>query len=355
MGNENDNFQTDNGGLVEVKITYEAIDDDFSDAVDNKKNSDYSKLFGNIASLFQVVHDADRIINPNLEYAVKFPAALLKKMEEHDMQFMTEKETGDILPTLYDYTDKHIGGQIRLELRGQISNQDISNIGNSVNNLIEQARYDALIGEIQQVRAISQRIERGQDNDRFAKVKAGRQMLLNALSVQDDDPKRQSMMISAISILHQGYEAVKQTLVSKMDELPEVPENFLGRAWFVLKKSDNRSNVKTKYAEVGEYFLHYCQAIEALAYGYTNINEPQMIDNLLVSTKDVFEHKNIGLLSKMEPLLVEDDYSNMWYKNPSDIENRLLKSYKELDKDKDIFITVSGTQLLEVLNNDTER
>lgn len=336
--------------MVEVEITYEPIDDEIDNVASIKKSKDVNGFLSKLFNVVQIGHDAKRIIDPNLDYAVKFPAELLKKMEEHDVQFLKDKATGDILPTLYDYTDKGYGGQIRLEIRGQVTEQEITNFGNSMNNLIEQVRYDNMIEEIQKVHAIVQTIEKGQDNDRFARVNAGRQLLLNALSIKHDEQKKQDMIMAAIETLLVGCEQVQATLVSKMNELPVVPEKFLPRALFVLKDADNRGNVKTKYADVQEYFSYYCRALEPLAYAYTIMGEPQMIENLLISTKKVFEHKNIERLTMMEPLLLKGDYTKMWYKNPEKNEQMLIESYKDFDDGNDRIIIVSGQQLMEVLD-----
>lgn len=332
--------------MVEVEITYESIDN----AASEKKSKDVNGFLAKLFNVVQIGNDAKKIIDPNLDYSVKIPAKLLKKMGEHDVQFLKDKVTGEILPTLYDYTDKGYGGQIRLEIRGQVTEHDITNLRNSMNNLIEQARYDNMIEEIQKVHAVAQRIEKGQDNNRFALVNAGRQLLLNALSIKDDEQKKHDMIMAAIETLLMGCEQVQATLVSKMYELPVVPEKSLPRAWFVLKNADNRGNAKTKYADVQEYFSYYCRALKSLAYAYTIMGEPQMSENLLISTKNVFEHKNIERLTMMEPLLLEGDYTKMWYKNPEKNELKLIESYKDLDNGNDRIITVSGQQLLEVLD-----
>ena len=336
--------------MAEVEITYEPIDDEIDDIAYKKKSKDVNGFLVKLFNVVQIGNDAKRILDPNLDYAVKFPAELLKKMEKHDLQFLKDKATGEILPTLYDYTDKGYGGQIRLEIRGQVTEQDVANLGSSMNNIFEQARYDNMIEEIQKVHAVAQRIEKGQDNDRFARVNAGRQLLLNALSIKDDEQKKNDMIMASIETLLVGCEQVQATLVSKMNELPVVPGKFLPRALFVLKDADNRGNVITKYADVQEYFSYYCRALEPLAYAYTIIGEPQMIENLLISTKKVFEHKNIERLTMMEPLLLKGDYTKMWYKNPAKNEMKLIESYKDLDDGNDRIITVSGQQLLEVLD-----
>lgn len=64
------------------------------------------------------------------------------------------------------------------------------------------------------------RIERGQDNDRFAKVNAGRKMLLDATRIQNNDVLKEKM-ISA-KMLREGRELIEITLLDKLNSLEMV-------------------------------------------------------------------------------------------------------------------------------------
>ncbi|MGF7012316.1 hypothetical protein M2145_001024 [Lachnospiraceae bacterium PF1-21] len=336
--------------IVEVEISYSMIDDDVRAMSSDKRKIDINGLLARTMNLFKLGTDLKRVIDPNVEYVVKFPAELLKKMGKHDIQFLKDKATGELLPTLYDYTDKGFGGQVRLVTKGNVTGQEWTNLASSVNNLIEQARYDNLIEVIQNVYESSRRIEKGQDDDRFAQISAGKQLVLNAMSTKDSE-KQQHMLMHAVQTLMVGCEQVQATLITKMDNLPEVPESFFKQVLFIFSNPDNRGNVIQKYEDIQVYFSHYCRALELLAYAYTAQGEPQMIENLLDSTGKVFGHKNIELLTKMEPLLRERDYTGLWYKDPLNIEQKIIESFKQSEEDNDKFITVSGQELMEVIES----
>lgn len=79
--------------IIKVDISYERIDDDMDKVATDKRNNDITQLLGKMVNVLEIGRNAKKIIDPNLEYAVEFPAELLKKMEEHDVRFLTDKLT----------------------------------------------------------------------------------------------------------------------------------------------------------------------------------------------------------------------------------------------------------------------
>ncbi|MDD3139608.1 MAG: hypothetical protein PHX08_11635 [Lachnospiraceae bacterium] len=350
--NEQDATKKD---IIKVDISYERIDDDMDKVATDKRNNDITQLLGKMFNVLEIGRNAKKIIDPNLEYAVKFPAELLKKMEEHDVRFLTDKLTGDLLPDLYDYTDKGIGGKIRLEIKGKPTSQDLLNLNNAVNNLIEQNRYDALVQQIQQIHAVAMRIERGQDNDRFAKVNAGRKMLLDATRIQNNDVLKEKMILEAVAMLREGRELIEITLLDKLNSLEMVPKNVFRRLWTCAKKPEYFEKQTGKHQDIQEYFQYYYLSIEPMAYAYTYLGQSHLVESLLYDSRKVFEHDKIKCLSSIELLLPDKEFGDMWYKNPKKHENKLIESYMNYPCKDDLYVTVKGCDLLEVSNNGREK
>lgn len=340
--------------IIKVDVSYERIDDDMDRAVSDKRKKDTNQLLGRMFNVLEIGRNAKKVIDPNLEYAVKFPAELLKKMEEHDMQFLTDKLTGDLLPDLYDYTEKGIGGKIRLEIKGKPKSQDMVNLSNAVNNLIEQNRYDALVQQIQQIHAVAKRIERGQDNDRFAKVNAGRKMLLDAIRIHDNDVLKEKMILEAVVMLREGRELIEITLLDKLNSLEMVPKNVIKRLWSCAKEPEYFDKQTGRHQDIQEYFQYYCMSIEPMAYAYTCLGQSQIVESLLQDSRKVFEHDKIECLSSIERLLPNKEFGDMWYKSPKKHASRLIESYMNYPCEDDLYVTVKGCDLLEVSNNDGE-
>lgn len=339
--------------MVKVKISYEPYDEEIDRAARKQHHKDVNAFLGKLFNVFEVGRTTKSVVNPDLDYVVKFTPELLKKMEEHDIRFLKDTVTGELLPDLYDYTAKGIGGKIRLEIKGMPSGQDLANLGQSINNLIEQQRYDALIKEVHQLHLVVKQIERGQDNDRFAKVLAGRKHLLDALQYEGSEEERRKFILEALTLLREGREAIELTLVDKLDTLEMVPENRFKRLWRCFINPDYFPENTRMYDDIQEYFRYYYLAIQPMAYAYTVLGQPHLIMNMLEDCKKVFEHRNAGCLASIEYLLPERTFENMWYKNPEEHERKLLTVFEKQD-DEDTYIIVRGSEILEVIGDDRE-
>lgn len=116
---------------------------------------------------------------------------------------------------------------------------------------------------------------------------------------------------------------------------------------------------KSEYEEIQELFKYYCVALSALAYGYTCLNQSHLIDNLIISCKNVFEHKNLQALKPYESLIIESEYSELdfdkiWYSCPAKYESELLSTNKLLNFDNEVIIEFKGEDILEVISNEKE-
>ena len=338
---------SDKDEIVEVEIVSVEPYDEFEEKVQTKHTVDVNDFLIKMVNVGLFIKDAKNVIDPDLNYVVKFPDELLKRMSEHDVQFLRDKATGDILPTLYDYTDKGFGGQIRLEMRGEPTGQDIANLGNTFNNLAEQERYNKLVDEVKKIQQSVHRIARGQDTDRFAKITAGKKLLLQAMSVEGDEEIKRDLILKAISMLIEGREQIELVLIDRLDGVPQVPQKLIPRIWKIISDSEFLEKSRNDYYDIQEYFEYYFKSLQPLAYGYTELGQPHMIERIVQDCKNVFEHKNIKILSNIEPLLLEKGFDGVWYKKSDDLENDLIESYKE-----NHYITVSGKELLEVLDNE---
>lgn len=348
----NNELQLNDNGTVGVEVSYSRLDNDLDKEAKKKFSKDMDEFLVNLFSILEVGRNTKRVVNPDLDYVVKFTPELLKKMEEHDMQFLKDKVTGDLLPDLYDYTAKSIGGKVRLEIKGKPTGQDLANLSHSINNLIEQQRYDTLITEVHQLHIIAKHIERGQDNDRFAKVNAGRKHLLDAMRYIGPEEEKNKMIFDALSLLREGRELIEKTLLEKMDTLEMIPENAFIRLWKCFMDSTYFQVNVDRYDDIQEYFQYYYMCIQPMAYAYTVLGQPQLVTSLISESKKVFEHNKIDCLSTVEYLLPDRAFNNMWYDSPEMYEQKFIDAYKDLNEDEDLYITVKGSKILEVIGDD---
>ena len=347
---------TDKKEVVKTDVKYEHFDKEIDRIAKDKHSKDVNAFLNQLLSFFDIGKNMKKIINPDLDYVVKFTPELLNKMNEHDVQFLRDKLTGELLPDLYDYTEKRIGGKVRLEKKGKHTGQDFTNLSNAISNLIEQQRYESLITEIQKLHIVAKRIERGQDNDRFAKVNAGRKHLLDAFNYQGTEDEKKKFVFDALAMLREGRELIEKTLVDKLDMLEMLPESKIKLCITcfidgVFRDGTYRDKQIEQYNDIQEYFQYYYMSIQPMAYAYTYLNQPQLIEKLLEDSKKVFEHNKLDCLATIECFLPDDKFDKMWYKSPTVYEKKLLDSYKNKEKNEDLYINVKGYEILEVLDN----
>ena len=348
MSNTNE-LSTKGKNRIEMQAGGNSSDVGFDAALREKRRLDVNDFLEKLFAVLDVGRDIKRVINPDLDYIVKFKPELLKKMEQHDIRFLTDKVTGDLLPDLYDYTEKGIGGKVRLEIKGTPTGQDLANLSNSINNLIEQQHYYALVEELRNIRSVVKRVERGQDIDRFAKVNAGRKMLLRAVAVQDDAELKRDWTLQAASLLLEARESIEIPLLDKLDSLRRMPNAGL-KLWLTCLLHPERYDEQTElYQDVQEYFYYYCSSLESLAYAYTCLGQCHLVNDLLEDSRKIFNHENLDCLSSIEPLLPTGEYGDTWYKHPKEYEQKVLESYKPSMGEDDTFMVIKGQEILEVL------
>lgn len=337
--------------IAKVNVNYECLDKDIHRVATDKRRENVITFLSQLFNTLGIERSVKQVVAPDFDYVVKFTPELLKKMEAHDIQFLKDKVTGELLPDLYDYTTKGIGGKVRLEVKGKPTGQDLTNLSNSISNLIEQQRYEALVEEIQQLHIVAKRIERGQDNDRFAKVNAGRKHFLDALNYHGTEDEKKKLVFDSIAMLREGRELIEKTLVDKLDALEEISESKIKRLWKCFSKPDYFDEQTRRYEDIQEYFQYYYMSIQPMAYAYTYLEQPQLIENLLKDNRKIFEHDKIGCLSTVEYLLPGGKFDGMWYKSPKEHEQRLLESYKKKEQDEGLYISIKGSEILEVIDN----
>lgn len=345
--------------ILSSQCSFNGIDDDINNCARDKWKKDMASLCGKVFSIFDIARNYRNIVDPQKIYVAKFPPELLEKMQTHDIQFLRDKITDDILPTLYDYTEGGFGGQIRLELKGGITNQDITNLCNSFSNVIEQKKYDNLCEQIQQIYFTVKTIEIGQQNDRYARVLAGKNLLINALSVENDEELKKKLIYESISVLSVGKEMLERSLIEKLNVLTSVPKSmFILRViLFFIGNYDEKK--MAAYDEIQNSFKYYCLSVSALSYAYTYLNQPNMIERIIKSCNELLEHRNLSSLSTIEPLLVNfrncdaSSFENTWYSNPKLYEQKLTQAYPLGFVDDNVLsLKISGKDLLEVFSNE---
>ena len=71
--------------IVKVDVKYEHIDEDIDRVAADKRCADVNAFLGQLLNALDIGRSVKKVVDPNLDYVVKFTPELLKKMEEHEM------------------------------------------------------------------------------------------------------------------------------------------------------------------------------------------------------------------------------------------------------------------------------
>ncbi|OHY29324.1 hypothetical protein BI362_11185 [Streptococcus parauberis] len=336
--NDKDDISPMEGELIESDVTVK-----FNIGEAGYRKNEISKFF----DIFKIGKEFKDIIDPKKEYVVKFLPELLEKINNHDMEFLVDSN-GNILPTMYDHTEKSIGGQIRLELRGNVTPQQWQHLGDSISHAMEQAKLESLSNQLIQIQNSVQRIQEGQDSDRFAEILTGIELLDDAKNMTDEVNRIETIQ-SALKSLKTGTNKVKLALCSELDSLPDVKDSKFSRIIFTVRNPENRSKLHSSYNQIQIYFENYYKGLLHLSEAYTLMGESQRIDALISSSSEILHHENLYRLTNIEKLLpIGYDYSINWYNNPLKIEKRIEESYSADKVSELISLTISGHEILKL-------
>lgn len=334
-----ENLEINNKDSENITLEKSFINEEISDPT---FDNNILKLF----NVFKLGKDFLDLIDLNKEYVVKFPAELLKKMSENDIQFLEDSITGDLLPTLYDYTEKGFAGSVRLVLKKSIKPEALNQLGNSLNHIADQVRYEKLMEQIADLQKTTKNIQRGQDLDRFAHINAAKEHIKN-MELTNSENIKNNFLDKAINELTIGREEIKNQLKHKLDQLPLIEDNEKSRFFYVLRKG--RGGGRQSYRDIQEYFYYYYEALKLSAYSYMRLNETQLIENLVSNYNDVFTPHRLEKLKNIEYILPEGELmDNMWYESQKFLDNILIKSFNRDSISEFEYIKLPGSKLFEM-------
>ena len=285
-----------------------------------KGNVKDRRILQDVVGVFGMSVDAIEMLDVSKKYGVVFPPALIKKMKEHDVQFLKDKLTGELLPTLYDYSESGFAGQVRLTVKEGVSRQAVGNFLNSFEEYSNHCKMDELIQELRDISIVVAEIKRGQETDRYAKIVSGKRTLEMAMAITDDDGLKKQLLAQAIAQLHEGYTSVGMALQEKLNSVESVPDGLWKQIWLILCDPNYLDGKKSQYEEIKEHISYYCLALEEMSIACAVANKEDLIPLLMKDARSIFEHKKLDEISTFRKLKIVPD-TEMWFETlPTAIE-----------------------------------
>ena len=219
-----------------------------------------------------------------------------------------------------------------------------------------QQQMAAMAIELEDIHKTVGRIERGQKDDRFGKIKGAREQLRFAMNVKDED-KRNSLVLGAIQTLTEGIGVIQESLKTKLESYQAIPEKDLQIYWKMLLYPGNYKRARDKeFDEIQDYFSFYEQAVNLWACASLMVNEPDAMKEIFISQKEFLTSLNCKNIQSIANLHPEVDLHEEWFCAPESYIEDAAGQFDELAaKDYDfVAIEMKGEELLEVLRDEKD-
>ncbi|MCR5738097.1 MAG: hypothetical protein K6G64_10685 [Eubacterium sp.] len=319
---------------------------------------EYTTAFGLMAELVQYIEMADVLnrIDPDKKYVVEIPAMLKDKFSAGDLFFNESSKTGNIFPTLMEMAEdgrKKFVGNMPMKDELQMSGKPMQEVAMAYHNIYTQRELTYIANTVEKTYRQVEQIEHGQMDDRIAKLQSGREQILLAMSLKDPEEKKQSIRLGRRDMI-EAKNQIGKTLERRVREFEPVPKEPMKRLMKQVRDSGYLSSKDDEVEEIQDYYNLYLEATKLITASYIYSGEEEAARQVAGESKrfmkgiDFDNVKSIGLIHQ------ENETEDMFFNAPVEYLEIEEKEVLENNNEETLFIEVDGSQLLEVLKDDTE-
>jgi len=321
---------------------------EFNNSIINRKNN-ITVLLSEVASGINSVKD---IIDPDKIYIAKFPKDVLDKINSGQFDIMKTK-SGDLLSTIIDKTapaNRNIVHQLRLEEIDPTFSQKVQNLSTNVANIAIQKQLADISEMLSDIQALSKEIKRGQVIDRIGLVISGKSQLEQALEISVGNPRREQLILGAISSLNTGRSQMDLYFREEMKNAISIPSNKFLLTLKCIYDGKFYDRVENTFSGLQESFQAYIYATNLLAMAYERLGNIEVLPKVFEPAKVLIENYAAPMIPMSRLVLGGNvDFERCWYAHPHDyikaIENYTQQAF--LDNVEHISIEITGQKLLE--------
>lgn len=342
--------------LVEGEIVIDKSGNKVLRVIKSMTDVDYMGALDRAAQYVNMANIA-RTIEKGVEYVVQIPAKYQKQFETGEYFINKNKTTGIEWPTLMRKAEN---GQYRfvddLPIKQQeyIKGNPFQDMCNSYHNIVMQQQLAQIADTVAETYETVKMIEVGQQDDRIALIESGKEQILLAMSIQDEEHKKDLLRSGAHDLLL-GKEQIGKALLRRVEAFKALPESGFSMFFTTLTKPGYLSKKDDEVEAIQECYSMYIEATKMLAATFAYTGETAAIEQTFKKSISFLKEidfsavKTIGLSHK------DADLSDWFFNHPVEyieVEKApCLESAKEYDY---VQIEVSGDDLLEVIKDGGE-
>lgn len=316
---------------------------------------DFKKAVGNIVRCLDTAN-VIKNVKRGIEYVVQVPAEYQAGLEAGKYTVLAGKD-GRQWATLYEVlpNGKHsFACNMPIKPEQMVQGNPIHDVSMNMQMMAIQQQLAKLTELVQETYEAVKRIERGQTDDRVGKLRAGKEGIEQAILIDDRD-QRKIAIGNAQQLLLEARGQIGETLKSKVESFPRIPESQVKQFFGRLASGSYFSGADDEFDAIQEYFQLYLWATKLLADSYYYIDEPKAAEKAYrdaINFVNALDFSNVKTLKNIHPN--EDLRDTICYNAEPYVLTEKKKSI-ELAKPYDsIEIFISGDDIVEVLENGEE-
>lgn len=317
------------------------------------KGSDFSRLISRTLSCIDMTHMVNNI-KKGSKYVVQVPMEYQKALNEGKLFINQNLKTGVKWPSLYEKLPsgkRKFVCNLPIDEENFVQGNPFSDIVQEYNNIYLQKMIRKLDEKMQETLDIVQEIKLGQWADRIADLKAGRDLLMRAMGLKDDNEKKldivnaRQLMTSAQRKILEGFKilVLRYKPISDVKWIREACE-ALHEGYFDRKQDE--------FDDIQECYSLYIDATMMVAYSYLVTGNREIAENVFKEAEDNIRELGLNYDAVKTLGYIHNGINVVDYIE----KNEMIRSKKRLclkqNKYDTIGIIVDSDVLMEAINNE---
>lgn len=314
-----------------------------------QKDINFTGLVDKVA---QYVNIADIVSNieKSAEYVVQIPTKYKDAFDAGEVFINKNKKTGIEWPTLMRKTDNgqyRFVGDLPIKQQEFYRGNPFQEICINYHNIVTQQQLAEISQSIVETYQIVKMIERGQQDDRIALIDAGREQVLLAMTMTDENEKKEMLRVAARDLLV-GKEQIGKALMCRVEAFESIPDSGLKIFLNTLKDGNYLNKKDDEIEDIQECYSLYVEATKMLAAIFAYSGETAAVEQTFSRSIDFLQQINFEDLKSIEHSHKGVCFNDWFFNHPVEYIEIEKTSFIESSKDYDFLqIELTGEKLLE--------
>jgi hypothetical protein len=319
---------------------------------------EYTTAFGLMAELVQYIEMGDILtrIDPEKKYVVEIPGLLKDRFGAGELFFNESSKTGNIFPTLMEMAEdgrKKFVGNMPMKDDLQLAGKPMQEVAATYHNIYTQRELTYIANTVEKTYRQVEQIEHGQMDDRIAKLQSGREQILLAMTLKDEEEKKQAIRLGRRDMI-EAKNQIGKTLERRVREFEPLPKEPMKRLLKQVRDSEYLGGKDDEVEEIQDYYHLYLEATKLITASYVYSGEEEAARQVALESKRFMKGIDFDNVKSIRLIHQKEETEDMFFNAPVEYLELEEKEVLENTNDETVLIEVDGSQLLEVLENESK-